>query len=453
MQGDAGPAGLKGDTGITGAQGEQGPQGDVGATGPQGAVPDPLMLTQLDVDTINLDVTLDCSGGGQINANCFAPIVCPILNMCNLQAQQLLLDFPLGSTLLQVGQTDGIAGTMGNPRVIFGDMSTVPADDYILDEFRVYGQQVAIDARNGYSTVVGPLGDYTVNLLGLGPYTINTANGAQQYLSGQGWSVTVTGAGNIFMGTTAGDFIVDVPNTQTTTAGTMNHRSNNYNLVDNSLNLWMRTISSGIDSLACNGSIPHANAELGFEYPYIEIGRTMILNQDVDILTRNPNGLINISGLNLCNGQISSNVEIEVNAQNTTIYGTLSVEGTLSAALCAGCVSDGSVKNLLGTLDPNESLAIINKMNPVHYRFKPEFLQSFSSVPDKLRIGFVAQELKELIPEVVRQEPKKIGDKIVQDFHTVEMANISPRVVSAIQALHKKIQELENKINEMALKI
>ena len=78
-------------------------------------------------------------------------------------------------------------------------------------------------------------------------------------------------------------------------------------------------------------------------------------------------------------------------------------------------------------------------MNPVSYAWKEN--------PDGPRsMGFIAQEMQEIMPDAV-----SIGE---DDDATMQMdyGRITPILVSALQDAHKKIEELESRIEAMESK-
>ena len=76
-------------------------------------------------------------------------------------------------------------------------------------------------------------------------------------------------------------------------------------------------------------------------------------------------------------------------------------------------------------------------MNPVSYNWKSD--------PDGPRsIGFIAQEMQELMPEAV-----STGD---DDMMSMDYGRITPILVSALQDAHRKIEQLESRIAAMESK-
>jgi hypothetical protein len=60
--------------------------------------------------------------------------------------------------------------------------------------------------------------------------------------------------------------------------------------------------------------------------------------------------------------------------------------------------------------------------------------------------GFIAQEMQDIVPEAVSGDPE--GEEMM----SMDYGRITPVLVAALQDAHKKIEELEARINEMEAK-
>ena len=83
-------------------------------------------------------------------------------------------------------------------------------------------------------------------------------------------------------------------------------------------------------------------------------------------------------------------------ATNYAIYaaGDMNYTGTLTN------VSDRKFKNNIQTVDSNTALNLLLQLKPSSYSFKPEFIKSMN-MSDKAQIGFIAQELQQVFPDLV----------------------------------------------------
>ena len=104
-------------------------------------------------------------------------------------------------------------------------------------------------------------------------------------------------------------------------------------------------------------------------------------------------------------------------------------------------VSDKRFKTNISSFDIND-IDIVNKLNPVRFIWKDNLFNS--NMANKPDIGFIAQEVKEVIPEAV-SVCKIEMDNI--DYNYIKYERIIPYLVNNIKYLNNKIVELENKLN------
>jgi len=109
------------------------------------------------------------------------------------------------------------------------------------------------------------------------------------------------------------------------------------------------------------------------------------------------------------------------------------VEGTIYAQVDVQTASDIRLKNVLDI--PVQGLETIDKMTPIKYNLKND-----EDETPKTHLGFSAQELLELVPEVVGQD----GD----GYYNVSYGKLVPVLVKAIQELTEEVRELKKKIGE-----
>ena len=94
-------------------------------------------------------------------------------------------------------------------------------------------------------------------------------------------------------------------------------------------------------------------------------------------------------------------------------------------------LSDSRLKENIISLD-GSSLEKIEKLQGVSF--------NFISKPDVPRIGFIAQDVKEVIPEVVKLDP-------LLDRYTISHNDLIPLLVESIKELSAKVNDLEKKLN------
>ena len=499
-------------------------------------VPDPLFIEDLTVNTtLTLNGVMSCPGG-MLEPECFGltGAACPDLSLCDIQGLTLLITNPAGPTTLRFGEN----GNLMSETAYFGD-NRVALDGYLIDEFRVYSDQVNIDAKTGYDTIVGLFGTYRVSVLSTNPnaYRIETLNGGRQsYLSNGGIDLLTLGATGIRIDTTAGsgadiflgssDRIDNVAITHTTQASVIS-----WNKPSGGSPLWIGTeIDTG---LICNGSIPHVLPGFTGGFDVIRIAEPVIVNEGVAFISEEPDARIRASGFDLCTGQLyaqdgvgidiysdtgftfsgggsidfgTSDFEIQgtisnpvmsqplmidesngLDLKNTPIFnsdaslptgvsivnnghvvinddvritGTLLVDGNvqfdsnLNGNIIGGdpCCdsSDERVKRDIKSIHHTDSWKRILHLNPVEYKFKQEYAKAEKWIDsEEKHRGFIAQEVRQVIPQATKLVNKTIGDVHYSDFHLIKLQNIVPDLVGALQSAHAKIARLEAKLDKL----
>lgn len=124
---------------------------------------------------------------------------------------------------------------------------------------------------------------------------------------------------------------------------------------------------------------------------------------------------------------------------NTNTPGfTLCVNGSIAATSALGVCSDLRYKKNIETL--SGALEKVLKLRGVTYNWRTdEFPQMNFS--EKTQIGFIAQEIKEVLPEVVMQGS--------DGYYSVDYGRLTPILVSAIQAQQATIDKLQLKSAEI----
>ncbi|MCD4793265.1 MAG: tail fiber domain-containing protein [Bacteroidales bacterium] len=101
-------------------------------------------------------------------------------------------------------------------------------------------------------------------------------------------------------------------------------------------------------------------------------------------------------------------------------------------------ISDKKWKKNISKIE--SGLDIVNKLNPVSYNWKLEEYPEMNFTKEK-QIGFIAQELELIIPELVKTDTE--GNK------AISYSKLTPILVKAIQEQQKQIEELNKKIDEL----
>ena len=105
--------------------------------------------------------------------------------------------------------------------------------------------------------------------------------------------------------------------------------------------------------------------------------------------------------------------------------------------------SDSRIKEEVKSLD--NSLAKVIKMKAVKYKLKPEYCtkEEYSEIKDKRKesIGFIAQDLMEIVPEVVSYDT-------VAQLYAISYSRIIPLLVEAIKELNAEVEDLKIKTKD-----
>lgn len=100
--------------------------------------------------------------------------------------------------------------------------------------------------------------------------------------------------------------------------------------------------------------------------------------------------------------------------------------------------SDYRLKSNVEELDADKALGTVNRIRPVEYNWRDN--------PDDVKsIGFIAHELQALFPESVSGKKDELDSEGKPVYQGVDYGRITPLLVSAIKALTRRIEQLENK--------
>ena len=102
--------------------------------------------------------------------------------------------------------------------------------------------------------------------------------------------------------------------------------------------------------------------------------------------------------------------------------------------------SDVREKKDIESMNSSESLDNVMRMNPVSFKWKKG---------NETELGFIAQEIQEIVPELVQEAPSPAGKngKSVNRL-SVDYEEIIPILTSAIQEQQKQINELKKQIKK-----
>ncbi len=86
-----------------------------------------------------------------------------------------------------------------------------------------------------------------------------------------------------------------------------------------------------------------------------------------------------------------------------------------------------------------KGLAEILRLRPVSFKFRPETGRD----PDKRHVGMIAQDVREVMPEMIFDMPFKEKDVDLPDALGFDPTNIQYALIRAVQELHARIEALE----------
>jgi hypothetical protein len=289
---------------------------------------------------------------------------------------------------------------------------------------------------------------------------------------------TILNNGNVGIGITAPAYTLDVAGTARISTSLTTGAVYTTNIT--SANLVSTLISSGAHIISAGGLIATFNSNT--------IGNIYTTNGNVGIGTTSPAYTLDVNGIarfstGLSTGTLYSSAsntgDIRVNntslitgtsaiIQATGVAGVRCAIGTYMNSSTSQnhiefCNSNGFVgaiqtvnsstvystssdyrlkENIITYVD---GLDTINKLQPVSYNFKTD--------KDIRTIGFVAHEIQQYIPEAVIGKKDQVNDDGSIKPQTVDYGRLTPYLTSAIQQLHKKLNEQQMMINLLLQKL
>lgn len=160
-------------------------------------------------------------------------------------------------------------------------------------------------------------------------------------------------------------------------------------------------------------------------------------------------GKINLTGTTTINGILNLNIQkMNVNSPLEQ-SGIVNVKGAITAE-AFHTFSDIRLKEKITNINTEESLDKIIKLKPKTFFYKKEAQKKFG-FNDKKQRGFLAQEIKKVLPNSVfiSKEEINFDNKIINNLHKINSDSLIPDLVGALQECIKKINKLEKKIEKL----
>ena len=115
-------------------------------------------------------------------------------------------------------------------------------------------------------------------------------------------------------------------------------------------------------------------------------------------------------------------------------------DGTVSS------LSDKRVKTEITNL--SDGLEIVKQLRPVTFKYNDDSedekgRKRMGAASDKVRYGFIAQEVEEVAPQYVETGMGYINNEEVDDFKSMSTTRMIPMLFKAIQELEARVKELE----------
>jgi Chaperone of endosialidase len=290
-----------------------------------------------------------------------------------------------------MGAWSGSFNETGNYNVFLGDESGYYND---VGWANVYvGQKAGYESDSSkWNVALGTLAGYS------------NVGGQQNSFIGQeaGYSNS-TGSYNTFLGTVAG---------YDNTTGSYNvfvGQGTGANVTTSNYNTYLGAYAGGMNITGTN------NVCLGYAAGYNETGSNKLYIEGIY------SGVVDDYTTALIYGDFSTDY-LRLNA-NVEVYGTLTNP------------SDRRWKKNIYTID--NSLEKVTKLRGVTYEWKTKEFSNMN-FSDGKQIGVIAQEVEEIVPEVVQTNE--------DGFKTVDYAKLTPLLIEAIKAQQSQITNLTNEI-------
>jgi hypothetical protein len=167
--------------------------------------------------------------------------------------------------------------------------------------------------------------------------------------------------------------------------------------------------------------------------------------------TATPDSITEVFTVDNGNVYCTGNMGVGNNAPPVKLYvaGDIASTGDITAYY-----SDIRLKDIHSTI--KNPLDIINNLNGFYYT-PNELAKSFGIIKNKMEIGLSAQDVQNVLPELVNIAPfdmsldenGNIKSKSGDNYLTISYERIVPILIEGIKEQNKKISNLENEINEI----
>jgi endosialidase-like protein len=134
----------------------------------------------------------------------------------------------------------------------------------------------------------------------------------------------------------------------------------------------------------------------------------------------------------------TSSTDAQIGIGTSTPTEALYVMGNIYATGSITELSDESVKTNVETI--NNALDIIDNLRGVRYNLNAEIAEDLNTTDDK-QIGLIAQEVKQILPEVVNS-PK-------EGYSSVDYSRLTAVLIEAVKELKAENEKLHNRVDKL----
>ena len=296
-----------------------------------------------------------------------------------------------------------------------------------------------ISLYGGYSTGEPTYGLLFTGTAGLGTYGSVTSDWATYFTmnnnDARGWIFRKVGVGNTSSISAGG-----VATFGSSTRSPIFYDSDNtsYNLTPDSVatGQWQVNTPSGYVRIGPgNGSYSHFYTDRGKFYfnKALTVDTGVIQSYNEDLLLRRLESNTDYIRIKDTNIGFFLDTSEDMRLEND---GDLHVEGDVIAY--STTVSDKALKDDVITID--SALDKVSKLRGVEYTWNN------TSRKGQKDIGVIAQEVEEVIPEIVREKKMSLVDG--EKYKTVDYEKLTAVLIEAVKELKEEVEELKNKCND-----
>lgn len=203
---------------------------------------------------------------------------------------------------------------------------------------------------------------------------------------------------------------------------------------------------------AAGANAGHAGILFHVEDDQVNRGKGGILYENVGYYNQGNMHFLQNNAADISQASLSDSVMVIKNNGNVGIGTTgpthlLHVNGVARSTQSTWATSsDRRVKENINEL--TNGLETITKLRPVSFEYTEEYRMSNNAPADE-QFGFVAQEVKEVVPEMVTCTSENVGDTTIEDFHLLNSGELIPILVQAVKEQQKQIETLQAEISRL----